>query len=214
MAETTAGAVRVLTVTISDLRKRAVDDLGKKLDAELTAAGFLVVRHVTVADEPEHIRALVSTTATTNGADAIILSGGTGITPRDQTFEALDGIYDKRIRGFGETLRRLSFELLGPRAMYFRASAGVVDQVPVFSLPGNAQAMLIGLRQLVIPTLVAAVDMATGRETHTARPAIPRERASTLDLSSTGERAAFSSTRDVNAAAKAESGGGGPTSAR
>ena len=176
--------LRVLTVTISDLRKRFADEAGKRLDAELTAAGLTVVRHATVADEPGHIRDLVRTVASTNAADAIILTGGTGITPRDQTYEALATLFEKQIDGFGEAFRRLAFDAMGPRSMYFRASAGVIEQVPVFSLPGNAQAVLLGVQQLIIPTLRHAVALATGRDTHTVGPSSKKE----------GERP---STRDV-----------------
>ena len=191
--------MRILTVTVSDTRKRFADEVGKRLDAELTGAGFTVVRHATVADEPDHIRELVRSTATGNAADAIVLSGGTGINPRDQTFEALHSLYDKPIEGFGEALRRLAFDAMGPRAIYFRASAGVFDQVPIFSIPGNAQAMLLALRQLILPTLASAVEMATGRETYTSGRA---DRPSGADLSS---------QRDVNVALKPE---GPPSSTR
>jgi molybdenum cofactor biosynthesis protein B len=163
-----ARVVRVLTVTISDLRKRFADEAGKQLDAELTAAGLTIVRHAVLADEPGFIRELVRSAANGNEADAVVLTGGTGITPRDQTYEALDSLYEKRIEGFGEAFRRLAFEAMGPRAMYFRASAGIVNQCPVYSLPGNAQAVLLAVRQLVAPTLAGAVEMAMGRETHTA----------------------------------------------
>ncbi len=168
MAQTGSEKVRVLTVTVSDHRKRHADETGKRLDAELVMAGFNVVRHVVLADDPALIREVVSCASTDNEADAVVLSGGTGITPRDQTFEALDKLYEKRIEGFGEVFRRLAFEAMGPRAIFFRASAGVYNQCPIFSLPGNAQAVVLGLQQLVIPTLVHAVEMATGRETHTA----------------------------------------------
>lgn len=163
-----SGRVRVLTVTISDLRKRHADETGKRLDASLVAAGFTVVRHAVVADEPGFIRELCRSTATDNGADAIVLTGGTGITPRDQTFEALDSLFEKKISGFGEAFRRIAFEVMGPRAMYFRASAGIYNGCPIYSLPGNAQAVGIGLDQLIIPTLAHAVELAMGRETHTA----------------------------------------------
>jgi molybdenum cofactor biosynthesis protein B len=188
MADVARGRVRVLTVTISDLRKRFADEAGKRLDAELTAAGLMVVRHAVVADEPGFIRELVRSVATNNEADAIVLTGGTGITPRDQTFEALDALYEKRIEGFGEAFRRLAFDAMGPRAMYFRASAGIVDQCPVFSLPGNAQAVQLAVRQLVGPTLAGAVEMAMGRETHTIGPA--------------GARPDASSSPDVSASSK------------
>jgi molybdenum cofactor biosynthesis protein B len=174
MANAARGTVRVLTVTISDLRKRFADDAGKTLDAELTAAGLTVVRHAVLADEPGFIRELVRSVATGNEADAIVLTGGTGITPRDQTYEALDDLYEKRIEGFGEAFRRLAFDAMGPRAMYFRASAGTISQCPVFSLPGNAQAVVLAVRHLVGPTLAGAVEMAMGRETHTVGSMAPR----------------------------------------
>jgi molybdenum cofactor biosynthesis protein B len=192
MVEPEPGALRVLTVTISDLRKRFADEAGKRLDAELANGGFAVVRHAMVADEPDHIRDLVRTVATGNAADAIILAGGTGITPRDQTLEALEALYDKRIDGFGESFRRLAFETMGPRSMYFRASAGVIEQVPVFSLPGNAQAVLLGIRHLIIPTLQHAVALATGQDTHTVGPA--RDRTSSRDVSQARPSDASSST--------------------
>jgi molybdenum cofactor biosynthesis protein B len=184
MADVVASQVRVLTVTISDLRKRHADETGKRLAQELALAGFTVVRHAVLADEPGYIRELVRSTATQNEADAIILSGGTGITPRDQTFEALDELFEKRILGFGEAFRRLAFDALGPRAMYFRASAGVYNQCPVYSLPGNAQAVVLAVRQLIAPTLAHAVEMAMGRETHTVGPASARaDRGSSRDVS-------------------------------
>jgi len=166
-----ARAVRVLTVTISDQRKRFADEAGKRLDQELTTAGFTVVRHVVLADEPGFIRELVRSTATDNEADAIVLTGGTGITPRDQTYEALEELYEKHIEGFGEAFRRITFDSLGPRAMFWRASAGTFNKCPIFSLPGNVQAVVLGVRQLLAPTLVHAVAMAMGRETHTIGPA-------------------------------------------
>jgi len=181
MADSPGAAPRVLTVTVSDQRKRVADEVGRRIDAELTAAGLTLVRHMVVADEPEHIVDLVRGTATGNQADAIVLVGGTGINPRDQTFEALHRLYEKRIDGFGEAFRRLAFDAMGPRAIYYRASAGVFDQVPIYSLPGSAQAALLGLRQLVIPTLAGAVDMATGRETLTSA-AVPGDRGSARSL--------------------------------
>jgi molybdenum cofactor biosynthesis protein B len=184
MAEADRGTVRVITVTISDLRKRFADEAGKRLDAELGAVGINVVRHAVVADDPGFIRELVRSIATNNEADAVVLTGGTGINPRDQTFEALDGLYEKKIEGFGEAFRRLAFDAMGPRAMFFRASAGVFNQCPIYSLPGNAQAVVLGVRQLIGPTLVHSVEMALGRETHTLGPASIRPDAgSSRDLS-------------------------------
>jgi molybdopterin adenylyltransferase len=159
--------IRVLTVTVSDSRKRETDESGKALDRELTDAGFKVIRHVIVKDEPDFIRDLIRLTATSNEADAVVLTGGTGITPRDNTYEALQSVFDKRIEGFGEAFRRISFDEIGPHSMLSRATAGVFNECVVFSLPGSTKAVLLGVRKLIIPVLRHAVDLASGRSTHT-----------------------------------------------
>src|SRR5580658_8645548 len=93
--------LRILTVTVSDTRKRETDESGKALDRELVSGGFQILRHVIVKDEPDFIRDLVLLTANGNEADAIVFTGGTGITPRDNTFEALEAVFQKKIVGFG-----------------------------------------------------------------------------------------------------------------
>jgi molybdenum cofactor biosynthesis protein B len=166
--ETKRGAIRIVTVTVSDSRKRVADEAGKAIDDELRGAGFKVVRHVILRDEPEFIREFVRRVSNENEAEAIVLSGGTGINPRDQTFEALESIFEKRIDGFGEAFRRLSFDQIGPHAILSRATAGVFNECVIFSLPGSKSGALLGVQQLIIPTLQHAVDLAVGRETHTA----------------------------------------------
>jgi molybdopterin adenylyltransferase len=165
--DTTLPPIRVLTVTVSDSRKRETDESGKTLDRELSQAGFQVIRHVIVKDEPEFIRDLVRLTANANEADAIVLTGGTGITPRDNTYEALEEVFEKRIDGFGEAFRRISFDEIGPHSILSRATAGVYNACVVFSLPGSTKAVLLGVRKLIIPVLRHAVDLAVGRSTHT-----------------------------------------------
>ena len=166
-AEAPLPAIRVLTVTVSDSRKLETDDSGKTLDRELVAAGFVIVRHVIVKDEPAFIRDLVRLAATGNEADAIVLTGGTGITPRDNTFEALEAVFEKKIDGFGEAFRRISFDEIGPHSILSRATAGVFNECVVFSLPGSTKAVLLGVRRLIVPILRHAVDLANGRSTHT-----------------------------------------------
>jgi molybdenum cofactor biosynthesis protein B len=164
--ESTLPPIRVLTVTVSDSRKRETDDSGKALDEALALAGFTIVRHVIVKDEPGFIRDLIRLTANSNEADAIVLTGGTGITPRDSTYEALQQVFEKRINGFGEAFRRVSFDEIGPHAMLSRATAGVFNECVIFSLPGSTKAVLLGVR-LIVPILRHAVDLASGRQTHT-----------------------------------------------
>jgi molybdopterin adenylyltransferase len=158
--------IRVLTVTVSDSRKRETDDSGKALDEALSGAGFQIVRHVIVKDEPTFLRDLIRLTSNNNDADAIVLTGGTGITPRDSTYEALEAVFDKHIVGFGEVFRRVSFDEIGPHALLSRATAGVCNECLVFSLPGSTKAVRLGVK-LIIPILRHAVDLATGRQTHT-----------------------------------------------
>lgn len=156
--------VKVLTVTVSDTRTEADDTSGKALQEELAA--FDVVRHVIVPDEPDRIVSLVQDVAAKNEADAVVFTGGTGIAPRDRTYEALAGTFDKTLDGFGEAFRRLSWDQIGARAILSRATAGTVGTVLVFSLPGSEKAVRLGAKELIAPVLAHAVDLANGRTKH------------------------------------------------
>jgi molybdenum cofactor biosynthesis protein B len=155
---------RVLTVTVSDTRTANDDRSGKALVEELAA--FTHVRHVIVPDEPERIVALLREVMESDEADAVVLSGGTGIAPRDRTYEALEALFDKRLDGFGEAFRRLSWEEIGPRAILSRATAGTVGTRLVFSLPGSEKAARLGARELIAPVLAHAVELLHGRTAH------------------------------------------------
>jgi molybdenum cofactor biosynthesis protein B len=173
--------VRVLTVTMSDTRKRSNDESGRTLVDELTRGGVKHVRHVILKEEPRFLQELVRSSSTDNVADAIVITGGTGVTPRDNTYEALRQIYDKELIGFGETFRRLSWEQIGPHSILSRASAGVVNEVLVFSLPGSTRAVRLGVRELILPILDHAVDLAAGRATHVpTRPPPPGPSSATI----------------------------------
>lgn len=156
--------IRIFTVTVSDSRTHETDSAGAKLKQVFSAAGFKLVRHVIVKDEIMHIQELVRSVSTENLADAVVLSGGTGIAPRDVTPEALHAIFDKRIDGFGEEFRRKSLEAIGARAMLSRATAGVVDGCVVFALPGSSKAAAFGA-ELIIPIIEHACEQASGTRT-------------------------------------------------
>ena len=160
-------APRVVTVTVSDTRTAADDASGRALAEELAA--FTLVRHVIVPDEPERIAALVRAVVDAGEADAVVLSGGTGIAPRDRTFEAVEALFDKQLDGFGEAFRRLSWDEIGPRAILSRATAGTVGTCLVVSLPGSEKAARLGARALVAPVLAHAVDLLHGRTHHGPR---------------------------------------------
>jgi molybdenum cofactor biosynthesis protein B len=158
--------IRISTVTISDTRTRETDDSGRVCDELLRAAGHEVVRHLIIKDDPNYIKELVRDLSDANACDAIITNGGTGITKRDNTHEALEAIFEKRIDGFGEAFRRISWDDFGPRAILTRATAGVFNACVVFSVPGSPNAVRVGVTKLIIPVLRHAVDLAQGRATH------------------------------------------------
>jgi len=163
-----AKPVRISTVTVSDTRTRETDDSGRVCGELLREAGHQVVRHLIIKDDPSYIKELVRDLSDANACDAIIVNGGTGITKRDNTHEALEAIFEKRIDGFGEAFRRLSWDDFGPRSILTRATAGVFNACVVFSVPGSPNAVRLGVTKLIVPVLEHAVDLAQGRATHRA----------------------------------------------
>jgi molybdenum cofactor biosynthesis protein B len=161
-----ANVIRISTVTVSDTRTKANDDSGRVCGELIEGAGHRVVRHVIIKDDPSYITELVRDMSDANVCDAIVVNGGTGITKRDNTHEALEKVFEKRIDGFGEAFRRLSWDDFGPRAILTRATAGVFNSCVVFSLPGSPNAVRLGMTKLVLPVLSHAIDLAQGRATH------------------------------------------------
>ena len=157
--------IRVLTVTVSDTRGAKDDESGALLVRELSRAGFNVHRHAPVRDDVIVIRELVRSSATLNAADAIVLTGGTGLAPRDVTPEAVEELLDKRVDGFGEEFRRRSWEQVGAKAMLSRATAGVVAGTVVIVLPGSPHAVGLAV-PLIVEMLPHAVEQASGRGSH------------------------------------------------
>jgi molybdopterin adenylyltransferase len=148
--------VRCCVITISDTRTAETDTSGAAIRAALTQAGHAVVKYSVVRDEPQQIAALVRE-AEVEGCKLIITNGGTGIARRDSTFEAIDGLLEKRLPGFGELFRMLSFQAIGPAAMLSRATAGVYGGALIFCLPGSTNAVSLALEQLIVPQLAHLV---------------------------------------------------------
>jgi molybdenum cofactor biosynthesis protein B len=155
-------AIRVLTVTISDTRTSGTDESGRTLRELLEGAGFTLVEHRIIADEPALVAAIVRELSEQDLADALVTTGGTGIAPRDRTFEALEPLLEKRLDGFGEAFRRLSWDEVGPRAVLSRAVAGVAGGRFVAALPGSPRAVKLALEKLLIPLLEHAVALCRG----------------------------------------------------
>ena len=148
--------VQCFVLTCSDSRAHADDVSGRALREGLEAAGHPVVGQTVVRDEPEQIRAAVEQ-GLAGGARAVLVTGGTGITKRDQTVEAIRPLLDKEIPGFGELFRMLSFQEIGSAAWLSRALAGTVRGALVFVLPGSPNAVRLALDRLILPELGHAV---------------------------------------------------------
>jgi molybdenum cofactor biosynthesis protein B len=159
---TTRETIRVATVTVSDTRTAADDEGGATLRERLEAAGFVVSFHAIVRDDPDAVRAVVARVCDEDLADAIVTTGGTGIAPTDRTYEAIDGLLEKRLDGFGEAFRHLSWEQIGPRAVLSRAVAGVHRARVVAALPGSPKGVVLGVDRILGPILGHAVARARG----------------------------------------------------
>lgn len=145
-------SVRVFVVTASDTRGEAEDESGAFLREALARAGHALAGYRVVRDEPAEIRAALAEAARA-GADAVVVNGGTGIAARDRTYEAVAGLLEKRLDGFGELFRMLSWQEIGSAAMLSRAVAGVWDGRAVFSVPGSRAAVRLAWEKLVGPEL-------------------------------------------------------------
>jgi len=145
-------SVAVAVVTASDSRGEAEDTSGAYLREQAAAAGHPVVFYRVVKDEPEAIRVALAD-AQAAGARALLVNGGTGIAARDRTYEAVTGLLEKRLDGFGELFRMLSFDEVGSAAMMSRAVAGVWRGCALFSMPGSTAAVRLAWEKLIAPEL-------------------------------------------------------------
>ena len=146
-------SVACYVLTVSDSRTLATESSGRAIVELLEAAGHTVVGRELVRDEPAEVARVVGELARRGKVRVIITTGGTGLSSRDSTFEALTTLFSKRIDGFGELFRMLSFQEIGSAAMLSRATAGVVDGCAVFLLPGSEAAVRLAMTKLVLPEL-------------------------------------------------------------
>jgi molybdenum cofactor biosynthesis protein B len=140
-------------LTVSDSRTAEDDVSGRTMRALVQEAGHRVHDAAIVRDEPHDVRERILAWAADPSCDAVVSSGGTGLSARDGTVDAVAGLFDVSIAGFGELFRMLSFEEVGAAAMLSRAAAGVIRGTPVFVLPGSPAAVRLGLTRLVLPEI-------------------------------------------------------------
>jgi molybdenum cofactor biosynthesis protein B len=149
----TVEGVRCAVITVSDTRSAADDRGGRIIQERLAAAAHVVCAQAIVRDEPDEIAARVRQFRDNSECDAILLTGGTGVTARDTTYEAVSALLDKRLDGFGELFRMLSFAEIGPAAMLSRAVAGLCGRTVVFVMPGSPKAVELAMDRLIVPEL-------------------------------------------------------------
>jgi molybdenum cofactor biosynthesis protein B len=140
-------------LTVSDTRGVGDDVSGAVMRDLVAAAGHTVRDTAIVPDELTAVRDRIMAWALDTSCDVVISSGGTGLSARDRTVEAVGSIFETRIDGFGELFRLLSFEEIGSAAMLSRAAAGVVNGTPVFLLPGSPKAVTLALTRLILPEI-------------------------------------------------------------
>ena len=146
-------SARVFVLTVSDTRTPETDTSGAAIQRLLEEAGHVVSGHEIVRDEPAEVQRIVKSKLVSPDAQVVITTGGTGITSRDTTYEALAGLLQKRLDGFGELFRTISYEEIGSAAMLSRACAGIAAGKILFILPGSENAVRTAMTKLVIPEL-------------------------------------------------------------
>ena len=149
--------VRVAVLTISDTRTPETDTGGDVIEELMRGAGHEVVRRGIVRDEPARIRTELVDLLASPDVDAVVTTGGTGISARDTTYEVVDQMMDKKLDGFGEIFRVLSYEEIGAAAVLSRAVAGAVGTKLVACLPGSRNAVRLAVEKLLVPELAHIV---------------------------------------------------------
>lgn len=154
--------VSFAVVTVSSSRTLETDEGGDRIRELIEADGHSVAVRELVGDDQHAIAATVEALAEREDVDAVVLTGGTGLSPEDVTVEAVRPLFDQEIPGFGELFRWLSYEDIGPRALLSRAFAGSMDGVAIFCLPGSEQGAAFGTEELILPTVAHVLGHTQG----------------------------------------------------
>jgi len=144
-------------ITVSDTRTIETDKSGQLLQEILKSAGHSVAEYIIIKDEKLEVVEQLQRLCQIEVIDAVILNGGTGIAPRDTTYDAIENLLEKTLPGFGELFRWLSYQEIGSRAIASRAVAGTYQGKLVFSVPGSTNAVKLAVQKLILPELVHLV---------------------------------------------------------
>ena len=142
-----------MIITCSDTRTPDTDTSGQLIQKLLKENGHTIAAYYLVKDEPAQIKARITEGAANDSVQAIIINGGTGISRRDSTFEAVDAMLEKRLDGFGEVFRFLTYQDIGSPAIMSRATAGIINGRVLFSTPGSENAVRLAMEKLILPEL-------------------------------------------------------------
>ncbi|AFZ03145.1 molybdenum cofactor biosynthesis protein B [Calothrix sp. PCC 6303] len=149
-------------ITISDTRTTETDKSGKLIQEYLSRDSHKIMAYMILPDEPAQIKSQIQQLSQHPGIDVIILNGGTGIAPRDTTYDVIEQLLEKTLPGFGELFRFLSYQEIASRAIASRATAGIYRQKLIFSLPGSSNAVSLAMEKLILPEIVHLVKQMKG----------------------------------------------------
>lgn len=147
------GPVTVAIVTVSDTRTPDTDQNRRYIEQRMSELGHIVAAYRLIKDEPDQVAAVLEELTTMPGVQLVLFNGGTGISPRDTTYDVISRYLQKTLPGFGELFRMLSWQEVGAAAMFSRATAGVYNNTLVFSMPGSPNAVQVALEKLIIPEI-------------------------------------------------------------
>ncbi len=146
-------SLNLAVVTVSDSRTLENDTSGALIAALAAEAGHQVIDRMIVHDEPAEIRPLFERYCRDAGLHAVLVTGGTGISPRDQTYETVLALLTKPLPGYGELFRMLSYAEIGPACMLSRAIGGLIGQMVILVMPGSRAAVELAMRKIILPEL-------------------------------------------------------------
>jgi molybdenum cofactor biosynthesis protein B len=155
-------SIRCFVITVSDTRDETTDTSGQTIKKLLADEGHQTTGYQIVKDEPVEIEALLSQALAGADIDAVIVNGGTGIAPRDGTYEVVSRFLEKKLDGFGEVFRYLSYLDIGSAAIMSRAAAGTARGKVLISLPGSRGAVTLAMEKLILPEIRHLVSQLQG----------------------------------------------------
>lgn len=146
-------AMSLAVMTVSDTRTVETDTSGALIVAMAEAAGHRILERVIVPDEPDRMTPLLREFAARGDVHAILITGGTGISPRDQTYETVSALLTKPLPGYGELFRMLSYAEIGPACILSRAVGGLIGESVVLVMPGSRAAVELAMSKIILPEL-------------------------------------------------------------